>query len=49
MARKLLQNETGQTGVDLGSRNFKWSQPLLGLAGRAGLDLNLSLFYNRSG
>jgi hypothetical protein len=45
-ARNRPQNETGAPGVDLGSRNFNWSQPLLSLAGRAGLDLNLTLFYN---
>jgi len=45
-ARTLPQNETGQTAVDLGSRNFNWSQTLLSLAGRSGMDLNLSLFYN---
>lgn len=45
-ARTQLQNETGQAGVDLGSRNFNWSLPLLGLPGRAGLDLNLALYYN---
>jgi RHS repeat-associated protein len=39
-------NDTGEPGVDLGSRNFNWSLPLLSLAGRAGLDLNLTLFYN---
>jgi len=39
-------NETGQPGVDLGSRNFNWSQSLLALPGRAGLDLNLTLTYN---
>jgi RHS repeat-associated protein len=39
-------NETGQPGVDLGSRNFNWSTPLVSLPGRAGLDLNLSLYYN---
>jgi YD repeat-containing protein len=39
-------NETGQPGVDLGSRNFNWSLPLLGLPGRAGLDLSLALSYN---
>ncbi len=44
-ARTLLKNETGQTAVDLGSRNFNWSQTLLSLGGR-GLDLNLTLFYN---
>jgi hypothetical protein len=45
-ARELPQNETGEAGVDLGSRNFNWSQPLLSLAGRSGMDLSLSLFYN---
>ncbi|HJP94768.1 MAG TPA: S8 family serine peptidase [Pyrinomonadaceae bacterium] len=39
-------NETGQPGVDLGSRNFNWSLPILSLPGRAGLDLNLTLSYN---
>ena len=39
-------NETGQPGVDLGSRNFNWSLPLVSLAGRAGLHVNLSLSYN---
>ena len=39
-------NEIGQPGVDLGSRNFNWSLPLLSLPGRAGLDLNLTLSYN---
>lgn len=45
-ARGLPVNETGQQGVDLGSRNFNWSLPLVSLAGRAGLDVNLSLSYN---
>src|SRR5215213_8832696 len=39
-------NETGQDGVDLGSRNFNWSVPLISLPGRAGLDVNLTLSYN---
>ncbi|HLG15183.1 MAG TPA: Ig-like domain-containing protein, partial [Blastocatellia bacterium] len=39
-------NRTGQPGEDLLSRNFNWGLPLLGLAGRAGLDLGLSLTYN---
>jgi RHS repeat-associated protein len=39
-------NEIGQPGVDLGSRNFNWSLPLLALPGRAGLDLDLTLTYN---
>jgi RHS repeat-associated protein len=39
-------NETGEPGVDLGSRNFNWSAPLLSLPGRAGLDLGLTLSYN---
>lgn len=45
-ARRRPANETGQSGVDLGSRNFNWSMPLLSLPGRSGLDLNLTLFYN---
>jgi hypothetical protein len=45
-ARARPQNETGEEGVDLGSRNFNWSLPLVGLKGRAGLDLNLGLYYN---
>lgn len=44
--RTELNNETGQPGEDLGSRNFNWSTPLVGLKGRAGLDLALSLVYN---
>lgn len=39
-------NETGQPGVDLGSTNFNWSLPILSLPGRAGLDVNLTLYYN---
>lgn len=46
VARRRPINETGQRGVDLGSRNFNWSLPLLSLPGRAGLDVNLSLTYN---
>ncbi len=45
-ARRRPINETGESGVDLGSRNFNWSLPLLSLPGRAGLDLNLTLSYN---
>jgi len=45
-ARGLPPNDTGEPGVDLGSRNFNWSVPLLSLPGRAGLDLNLTLSYN---
>ena len=45
-ARGLPGNDTGEPGVDLGSRNFNWSLPLLSLPGRAGLDLNLALSYN---
>ncbi len=45
-ARRRPINETGQRGIDLGSRNFNWSVPLLDLKGRAGLDLSLTLSYN---
>jgi RHS repeat-associated protein len=40
------ENETGNPGVDLGSRNFNWNTTLVNLAGRAGHDLNLTLYYN---
>ncbi len=46
LARRQPVNETGQPGVDLGSRNFNWSLPLVELPGRAGLDLDLTLYYN---
>ena len=45
-ARGRPVNETGQQGVDLGSRNFNWNLPLVSLPGRAGLDVDLSLYYN---
>ena len=45
-ARTRPTNQTGQRGVNLGSRNFNWSLPLLSLPGRAGLDLSLALHYN---
>jgi YD repeat-containing protein len=39
-------NRAGSGGVDLLSRNANWSLPILGLKGRAGLDLGLGLTYN---
>ncbi len=45
-ARFDASNRTGGEGVDLISRNFNWSLPLVSLPGRAGLDLGLSLAYN---
>lgn len=45
-ARIRPANETGSTPVDLGSRNFNWSLPIVSLPGRAGLDLDLTVFYN---
>ena len=39
-------NRTGESGVDLLSGNVNWSLPILGLKGRAGLDLGLALSYN---
>jgi YD repeat-containing protein len=39
-------NRTGEPGVDLRSGNYNWDVPMLGLPGRAGLDLDLSLTYN---
>ncbi|MFN2452987.1 MAG: hypothetical protein ABR577_02070 [Pyrinomonadaceae bacterium] len=50
-ARSLPKNETGtkdagSDGVNLGSQNVNWGVSLIDLKGRAGLDLNLTLFYN---
>lgn len=45
-AKKDPANETGSGGDDPLSRNFNFSIPLVGLKGRAGLDLGLSLSYN---
>ncbi|HEY6250260.1 MAG TPA: Ig-like domain-containing protein, partial [Candidatus Angelobacter sp.] len=39
-------NRTGLPDEDLLSGNYNWSLPLVGLPGRAGLDLNLALSYN---
>src|SRR5258708_7144619 len=46
MARIDPRNRTGTGGVDLLSNNFNWSLGLVGLKGRGGLDLGLSLSYN---
>src|SRR5882672_12257860 len=40
------ETNTGGGSEDPLSRNFNWSLPLVGLSGRAGLDLGLSLAYN---
>jgi YD repeat-containing protein len=46
LARLDPANRTGQPGTDLFSGNHNWSIPLVGLRGRAGLDLSVSLSYN---
>jgi len=46
LARLDPLNRTGGSGEDPLSRNFNWSVGLVGLSGRAGLDLGLSLAYN---
>jgi YD repeat-containing protein len=46
IARIDPRNRTGTGGVDLLSNNFNWSLGLVGLRGRAGLDLGLTLSYN---
>jgi RHS repeat-associated protein len=45
-ARTRPNNETGQPGEDLGSQNFNWDLPIVSLPGRAGLDVNQTLYYN---
>jgi YD repeat-containing protein len=39
-------NQTGGGGENPLSRNFNWNLPVVGLSGRAGLDLSLNLAYN---
>ncbi|HKV35769.1 MAG TPA: LamG-like jellyroll fold domain-containing protein [Pyrinomonadaceae bacterium] len=39
-------NQTGGSGENPLSRNFNWTLPLVNLPGRAGMDLDLSLYYN---
>ena len=46
VARLDPMNRTGGGGEDPLSRNYNWNLPLIGLPGRAGLDLNLTLSYN---
>lgn len=40
------RNQQGTGGEDLYSGNYNWSVPIVGLPGRAGHDLGLSLSYN---
>lgn len=46
IARLDPMNATGGGSENPLSRNFNWTLPLVGLPGRAGLDLNLTLSYN---
>ena len=46
VARLDPANRTGQTGTDLFSGNYNWGVSLVGLRGRAGLDLSVLLSYN---
>lgn len=46
MARLDPDNRVGTGDEDILSRNFNWSLPLIGKAGRSGLNLGLSLTYN---
>ena len=39
-------NQTGGGGENPLSRNFNWNLPLVGVPGRAGMDLGLTLSYN---
>ncbi len=45
-ARLDPNNRTGRPGEDMLSRNMNWGVQLVGLPGRSGLDLGLSLSYN---
>src|SRR5262252_6709197 len=46
MAMLAPMNRVGTGREDLLSRNYNWGLPLIGLPGRAGLDLNLTLSLN---
>jgi YD repeat-containing protein len=46
MALLAPENRGGTSGEDLLSRNFNWGAPIVGLPGRAGMDLNLGLSLN---
>ncbi len=46
MARLDADNRIGTGGEDVLSRNFNWGLPLIGMAGRSGLHLGISLSYN---
>jgi YD repeat-containing protein len=46
VARLDPANQTGGGGENPLSRNYNWGIPLVGLPGRGGLDLGLSLSYN---
>jgi hypothetical protein len=41
-----FETEPGRAGVGPLSQNYHWNLPLVGLEGRAGLDLNLALDYD---
>ena len=45
-ARLDPRNQTGGGGENALSQNYNWNLPLLGLPGRAGMDLGLALSYN---
>jgi hypothetical protein len=45
-ARTHPLNDVGDPGINIGSRNFNWSLPIVSLPGRAGHDLSLTLYYN---
>ena len=46
-ARTRPGNSTGASGITLGSRNFNWGLPIVGLKGRAGLDLSFPSITTR--
>jgi hypothetical protein len=43
---EMTQGRNRQGGTDLFSGNYHWSVPIVGLPGRAGHDLGMSLSYN---
>lgn len=46
LAKERLKPRNATGGTDLYSQNFAWGRSLVGLSGRAGLDVGLGLSYN---
>src|SRR5882757_5279550 len=46
VARSVATHVTNDESTNVGSQSYNYVIPILGLAGRAGMDLRLNLYYN---